>query len=366
MIEDDFKIPPKSPSGVLSSTELIRRLGRIVGTSVKLTGKTRTDGATIRKIVAQCLYSRGLSAPAKAGSYHIIPPRGKGIPRLLRELIDTYVVTSGNSYNLQVWNRLPNSRMPLIEYSDGKTIKSNDIRLVFVKVDLRKNVIESVVILTPQYIERHFGPFGVPTIKHQFIISEQKRQETYKNGGILVGADSFICRKRYVLPVEALNSFPKDKKDVFSIDVLKRRLVTELLGKRFTQSDTKKRGQALERKVAELLGYKEERRMVGQFPDIPNQLLEVKIQDSPTIDLGKYTPESRLIVCRQPEITTQDIRYLIVLTNAKTSTIKGVILLSGLDIVNHFTYISASSYKCQRAIKMDFFSKFTRKCVFNP
>jgi hypothetical protein len=366
MIEEEFKVPPKSPKGVLSSAELTRRLGKIVGTSIRLTGKTRTDGAAIRKIVAQCLYSQGLSAPARVGTYHIIPPRGKGIPRLLRELIDTYVVTSGNSYNLQVWNRLPNSRMPLIEYSDGKTIKSNDIRLVFVKVDLRKNIIESVVVLTPQYIERHFGPFGIPTIKHQFIISEQKRQEIYKNGGMLIGSDSYPCRQRYVLPFEGINRFPKAKSDVFGIEVLKRRLVPGLIGKKFTQSDTKSRGQALERKVAELLGYKVERRLVGQFPDLPNQLLEVKIQDSPTIDLGKYTPESRLLVCRQPEITTQDIRYLIVLTHAKTNMVKGVVLLSGMDIESHFTYISASSYKCQRAIKMDFFNKYARKCVFNP
>ena len=36
-------------------------------------------------------------------------PKQKGVPSFLREYIDTYIITTGNSYNLQVWNRNPNS-----------------------------------------------------------------------------------------------------------------------------------------------------------------------------------------------------------------------------------------------------------------
>lgn len=51
------------------------------------------------------------------------------------------------------------------------------------------------------------------------------------------------------------------------------------------------RGAALHRIVCELLGYADYRDD-GRFPDVRNQLLEVKLQTSPTIDLGLVRPAS--------------------------------------------------------------------------
>jgi hypothetical protein len=51
------------------------------------------------------------------------------------------------------------------------------------------------------------------------------------------------------------------------------------------------RGAALHRIVCELLGYADYRDD-GRFPDVRNQLLEVKLQTSPTIDLGLVRPSS--------------------------------------------------------------------------
>lgn len=51
------------------------------------------------------------------------------------------------------------------------------------------------------------------------------------------------------------------------------------------------RGAALHRIVCELLGYADYRDD-GRFPDVRNQLLEVKLQTSPTIDLGLVRPNS--------------------------------------------------------------------------
>ena len=51
----------------------------------------------------------------------------------------------------------------------------------------------------------------------------------------------------------------------------------------------------------------------GQFPDIKNQLLEVKLQTSPTIDLGLVTPSSTdpLDLPKISETTIRhcDVRY---------------------------------------------------------
>ena len=118
----------------------------------------------------------------------------------------------------------------------------------------------------------------------------------------------------------------------------------------------------LEKKAMTLLGYKSN--LVGGYPDVPNQLLEVKVQDSPTIELGKYSPEFEEVI--YSNITTEDIRYLIALTNPKTNVVESVILVSGKELCDIFSFVSDTSFKCQRSIPMSFFEEYKKKCVFNP
>lgn len=362
-MDKKFNIPPKNPRDVMSANELSICLKNLIGKTVKMTGKPRTDGSTLRKMVTGCLSVRSTCEVAKSSEYEIIPPRGKGIPRLLLELVDTYIVTSGTNYNLQVWNRFPNSKSALVEYKNGKKICACDIRLVFLKIDMLKSIIESVVILTPAYIEKKFGVFGKPTIKHQIIISEKKREEI--KGVVLLGTDTKrmlgICRKTYKQPTEKMTDFPEKAKP-FCIELLSKLVAEKLLGIKLQSSDTKNRGQILERKTMALLGYKSN--LVGGYPDIPNQLLEVKVQDSPTIDLGKYSPEFEEAV--YSNITTKDIRYMIALTNSKTNVIESVVLVSGKDLCDIFSFVGDTSFKCQRSIPMSFFDEYRKKCVFNP
>lgn len=358
-----FNIPPKNPKDVISSNDLASCLQNLIGKPIKLTGKPRTDGATIRKMVTDCLSVYSTCKASKDTDYETISPRGKGIPRILLELVDTYIITSGTTYNLQVWNRFPNSKSALIEYKNGKKIRSCDIRMVFLKIDMQKSIIESIVVLTPAYIERNFGPFGKPTIKHQIIISEKKRLEI--NGNVLLGNDSKrmvgICRKTYKQPTEKMTDFPAESKP-FSIELISKLVAKKLIGTKLQSADTKNRGQILERNVMTLLGYNSN--LVGGYPDIPNQLLEVKVQDSPTIDLGKFSPEFEEVV--YSNITTKDIRYLIALTNPKTNVIEGIVLMSGSELGDIFSFVSDTSFKCQRSIPMSFFEKYKGKCVFNP
>ena len=106
--------------------------------------------------------------------------------------------------------------------------------------------------------------------------------------------------------------------------------------------------------------------LCGDFPDIRNQLLEVKVQDSPTVDLGKFSPEKEEIITKGSSYTTFDVRYLIALTNPKTEEIEGIILSPGEKLGELFSYVSAESYKCQRSIPMSFFDKYNGSSVFNP
>ena len=59
-------------------------------------------------------------------------------------------------------------------------------------------------------------------------------------------------------------------------------------------------------------------------------MLEVKVQDSPTIDLGRYSPQFEEQI--NEEFTTRMIRYLIALTDASNGEIDGVVLCPGDEL----------------------------------
>lgn len=197
-----FKIPPVSPHGIITPDDLVMSLKSLVGKSFEITGKPRTDGSSLRKMISRTLLNNGISPEAVKGSFEIVSPKNKGVPRLIRELIDSYIVTTGDSYNLQVWNRIPNSKSILIQYNTGEKIQSNDIRFVFVKIDMDAEIIESIVILTSDYIESNFGNFGKPTIKHQLMIPNKRREQ------IICSANPvFTCNDSYKLAQVTTNEY---------------------------------------------------------------------------------------------------------------------------------------------------------------
>ncbi len=368
----EFKIPPKSTLNLSKPEKLIEYFKELIDFPFELTGKTRTDGSNIRKLIASILEKHPLPELADSQDYEIVPPKKKGIPKITREFIDTYIVTSGNSYNLQVWNRIPAAETLLIKYESGQSLKSTDVRFVFVRIDINKQKIASIIILTPKYIEERFGKFGKPTIKHQLLISTKVRKDIYQSEDkILYFPDSkklaYYIRNDYEVPSSGMINEPNLNK-FFSIKLLKELVAEKLIGLRLDEVATKNRGQLLERNVLELLGYdpKESDLLYGAFPDIPNQLLEVKVQESPTVDLGKFTPENEEMVMEDLGFTTFDVRYLIALTNPVTGIIEGVILSPGEKLGEVFSYVSSVSYKCQRSIPMDFFDSHYGEVVFNP
>lgn len=269
----DLTNAPRTKDSVLSPDELVSRLEKLVGTPMVLKRKPRTDGANIRKLVSKELEDR-ISNALDDSRYQILPPKGKGVPRLLLELIDTYVVTSGDTYNLQVWNRIPNGNTPLVRYNNGDTITAQDIRFVFVKVTPENEYIESIVILTPQYIEEHFGSFGKPTIKQQLLVSNILRQKIVNELGGLYFAEDTLDMKHnvsdiYKMPSSNSDEFPHEG-DLLSLEIIKEKVAKPLIGQLLDAPDTKTRGQLLEKKVIELLGYGEDSKLVGGYPDVPN------------------------------------------------------------------------------------------------
>lgn len=371
LMNKKWKIPPANKSSLSTPTQLAMRLQTLIGRRFPLTRKARTDGANLRKLVAATLDNHPFPEPASVHDYEIVPPGQKGVPKILRELIDTYIVTTGKKYNLQVWNRIPASESVQVQYSDGSVLSSRDVRYVFVSVDPITELIQSVVILSADYIQETFGSFGKPTIKHQLIIPNRVRERILtQKPPVFMRPDtnrvSALATSSYVTPTSSIHDPPNAGM------ILGNRLVAEilsqhLLGLMIPPGATKNRAQTLEKIVARLLGYTiGDGLLAGGYPDIMNQLLEVKIQDSATVDLGLYSPQYEETLPTIPTMTTRDVRYLIALMDSDASRIAGLIICGGYALGKHFSYVTDESYKCQRSIPMDFFRSLKGKSVFNP
>lgn len=362
---------PRDKNSLKNNEELIKIFSSLIGIDFVLTGKTRTDGANLRMLIFNTLMNNKKYDLLSEDEYEILTDKAKGLPRILPEFLDTYIITNNKDYNMQVWNRIPDSSMPLIKYkSTGDVLTCKDIRYLMVKID--NNKIVEILLLTPDYITKHFGKFGVPTIKHQLIINQSKRDEIIKSNVPILfkNDDKYSFNKMDDIKIMSIDSI-HDKPIIDKVirlqdiyDIVK----DEIIGIELQSESTKIKGQELEKIVSEKLGYKflENDLLVGGFPDLPNQLLEVKVQESPTVDLGKYSPQIPEIIFPEINITTEDIRYLIALTNPTDKKINGAILCPGKYLGNFFTYVANKSFKCQRGIPVSFFNKYINMCLFNP
>lgn len=364
-----LRIPPKSKS-LLSSTDRLKDVfSPLIGSSFQLSRVPKTDGAKIRKFIFEVLEQTDLPESAQKDEFIIVPLKKKGVPKILIELIDTYIVTTGKDYNLQVWNRVPNSDSVLVQYTNTQEIICDrDIRYVLIKIENDK--IDSIAILSSAYIEKRFGVFSKQTIKHQLLISKLNRNKIIESENkINFSPDTLnvaaLCTTIYSKPESNIGDHPVPSK-IFSLNLILEKVAKPLIGMEINSKDTKIRGQMLERIVAELLGYRIKGKLIGGYPDLPNQLLEVKVQNTQTIDLGKYTPEIEKVVFEDLGMTTLDIRYLIALTNAETNIIEGIILMPGKELGKNYTYVNGTSFKYQKSIPMNFFYEIKGKCVVNP
>ena len=122
------------------------------------------------------------------------------------------------------------------------------------------------------------------------------------------------------------------------------------------------RGAALHRIVCELLGYADFRDD-GRFPDVRNQLLEVKLQTSPTIDLGLVRPASEEPLDVPQVAGTQvrhcDVRYALFYaqTDGASVTLTHLYLTTGASFFSRFPQFGGKvlNKKLQIPLPSDFF-----------
>ncbi len=97
----------------------------------------------------------------------------------------------------------------------------------------------------------------------------------------------------------------------------------------------------------------------GQFPDIKEQLLEVKLQNSPTIDLGLICPDSTDPIADMLEFRHCDVRYAVFYASTEERIVRlnHVILSTGADFFRFFTRFGGlvTNRKLQIPLPRDFF-----------
>ncbi len=208
-------------------------------------------------------------------------------PRFPGQLFDTYVQKSNN---LQVWNEelAPTRRYVIIR------LNGND---VIVKVKVVTGVTLSMLDTT-----------GTLTQKYQARLTPGKTKAelvTEKDTDLL---RPFV-RAGINLAAVASPVYHPVAGQLLPIREIFERL-SGLIGARFADmgyDQERNRGAELHRLVCQCLGYKDYQDD-GQFPDVRHQLLEVKLQTSPTIDLGLVCPNSTEAL-DVPKIEGQQIRH---------------------------------------------------------
>lgn len=241
-------------------------------------------------------------------------------PRFQGQNFDTYIQKSNN---LQVWNEeiSPSRRYVLIREENGK--------------------LTNVVVLSGVQLVS-YDTTGTLTQKFQAKLFPNE------NGGELYSkydteAIKNLVKNDYELP-SCLNSpvYIPCIENLLSVHSLYEKLKV-LVGFSFQNpgnDQERNRGAILQKEVCKVLGYSKYEDN-GQFPDVVNQLLELKLQTSPTIDLGLVAPSSEEFCdfsLAGTKIRHSDIRYAVFDAEIKDSvvTIKGLYLSTGQDFFNHF------------------------------
>ena len=219
--------------------------------------------------------------------YPVPPSFKKTHPRFPGQFFDTYVQKSNN---LQVWNE---------ELSSTR-------RYVIIRVG-RENVITKVKVATGSTLAL-LDTTGTLTQKYQArLIPGKAKAELIANEDteilrVLVRSDVDLAAG-----VSPVNN-PRVAK-LLPIEKIFDRLQL-LVGESFPDighDQERNRGASLHRLVCQHLGYADYRDD-GQFPDVRHQLLEVKLQTSPTIDLGLVSPDSEETL-DVPKLEGRQIRH---------------------------------------------------------
>jgi hypothetical protein len=265
-------------------------------------------------------------------------------PRFPGQFFDTYAQKSNN---LQVWNEelAPTRRYVLIRVSEG-----NAITRVKVVTGDTLALLDTTGTLTQKYQARL-----IPREAKAELIADKDTEliRPFVRAGVDLAAIASPVnhpRAGQLLPIQ----------QVFDRLQL-------LVGERFADigyDQERNRGAALHRLVCRHLGYADYRDD-GQFPDVRHQLVEVKLQTSPTIDLGLVCPDSKealdVPMIEGQQIRHCDVRYALfyAMTDGKNVVLTHLFVTTGEKFFTRFPQFQGKvlNRKLQIPLPANFFDE---------
>lgn len=275
--------------------------------------------------------------------YPVPPSFKKTQPRFPGQNFDTYTQKANN---LQIWNE---------EIASSR-------RYVLIRVS-SENVITKVKVVTGDMLAS-LDNTGTLTQKYQarLVVGNESAELVSKNN--TSNLESITVAEAYE-PYSTTNptDYPSAE-TLLSIETIYEKL-KHIVGKSFPDlgSDQERnRGAELHRLVCQYLGYSNYKDD-GRFPDVKHQLLEVKLQTSPTIDLGLFSPDSTDILdiplINGKQIRHCDVRYAIFFAEIIDGMVRitHFFLTTGEDFFNRFPQFQGKvlNSKLQIPLKKDFF-----------
>lgn len=259
-------------------------------------------------------------------------------PRFVGQNFDVY---TQKSMNVQIWN----------EEVDGNR------RYVFLKVN-DNDIITAVKVITGDVLAQ-YDRTGTLTTKYQATMNSYGRNICSFDDSNVV-ANWIIDTNGTLLEVNP-NNYPR-RNQLLRIAEVYRRLLP-MVGKSISYLDAiqeRNRGAELHSMICEHLGYSiyEDD---GTYPDIANQLLEVKLQTSPTIDLGLHSPVDGKCIAtiENTAFHSEDVRYAIFdgEVNGSSIILRNLYLVTGEDFTNYFPLFKGkgTNAKIQLSLPYDFF-----------
>lgn len=263
-------------------------------------------------------------------------------PRFLGQNFDVY---TQKSLNVQIWNEEITS----------------DRRYVFIEVN-EEDIVINVRVITGEQLAKYDNT-GTITTKYQATMYHYDKSCLLTENDTDNVCDIIGCRNPNLGNLNP-NSYPSQK-SLLPVSELFNRLVC-LEGCEFdyiSATQERNRGAVIHSAVCKALGYSiydDD----GTYPDICNQLLEIKLQTSPTIDLGLHSPEdgSCILSCYGKSFYSEDVRYAIFdgivdRTRGKVF-IDRVYVTNGLCFIQNFPLFQGKKQnaKIQVPLPSDFFN----------
>lgn len=269
----------ESPEFFLAAGDLEAALGKgLVG--LDLNYPLRTRSKVLKSKICEIL------------GYPVPTSFTKSKPRFPGQDFDTYIQ---KSKNLQIWNEeiAPTRRYVIIRVDESS--KVTGVRVVTGEVLAR---LDTTGTLTKKYQAKSREP-----VTASVLVS---KSDAYSVHDAVAG----VPNRRLILGQGGGRKVVLDFTRFLPIEALYKKLV-KLQGKRLSDpglDQERNRGAALHRAVCEVLGMAEYCD-TGSFPDVMEQLLEIKLQTAPTIDLGLISPDDSTSLDFLPAVRHCDVRY---------------------------------------------------------